>query len=109
MLIVTDNVARERKAMEGVLGTSDDCDYHAVCCYNGRHFAIFLKPEALVHEIIAHEVFHMTHRICDFVGGNFDSSHHEHTALLCGHLSNWVYETLDKWKLKVKAETYIPK
>lgn len=56
--------------------------------YHGRKFGLFLEPAAARRpEIIAHEIFHLTHRILEKNMMNFDESHHEMGAYLCEYLT----------------------
>jgi hypothetical protein len=97
LLVVSDDIAQERKTMEHVFGPApDEHDYDALTSYNGEHFALFFKRKAVSTERIAHEVFHLTHRILEWAGANFDSQHHEQGALLCGYLMATVQEKL-RW------------
>lgn len=90
-LIVTDDIPIERRKMNHLLG-----DYEAtpndmgLCCYRNEHFALFLRRDQICINIIAHEVFHLTHRICDWASINFDPEHHEAAALLHGFLMEHV-------------------
>jgi hypothetical protein len=55
-------------------------------------FGIFFEPASLNRKIIAHEVFHLTHRIMEWIGDTFSEDHHEPAAYLCGYLTERVYE-----------------
>jgi hypothetical protein len=89
-LIVTDDIASERKKWEHLFGPAPAADnYDALCSYSGGHtFALFLSRRTLTLKILSHEIFHLTHRILDWVGANFDATHHEQGALLHGYLMN---------------------
>lgn len=59
--------------------------------YEGNKFGLFLEPKAkLEHHIIAHELFHLTHRILERCEMNFDAAHHEMGA----YLNEWLHETV---------------
>jgi hypothetical protein len=63
--------------------------------YHGRKFGIFLEPAAARRlEIVAHEIFHLTHRILEKCSMNFDESHHEMGAYLCEYLTKKIFQTL---------------
>lgn len=91
-LVVADNIAKERKKLEHLFGPAPDAhDYDAMCSYSGGHtFALFFAREPLTLKILSHEVFHLTHRIMDWVSANFDAGHHEQGALLHGYLMDAV-------------------
>ena len=67
------------------LASSSDC---------GGQFALFFKKDFFTHGIIAHEIFHLTHRILDARSLNFTMSHQESHAYLCEWITDWVYKTL---------------
>lgn len=90
-LIVTDDIRSERKKQEHLFGPVDSGTYYlALCSRSGGHnFALFFEPAGLTRRIIAHEIFHLTHRILhDWIGAQFD---HETFACLNGDLHEWVY------------------
>jgi hypothetical protein len=96
-LVVTDDIGAERKAMEHWFGPVPETDqYSALCSYGrGHNFALFFEPSACTVNMVSHEVFHLTHRILDWAGMNFDRSHHEQGALLHGYLMDLVSRELD--------------
>lgn len=65
--------------------------------YDKSRFGLFLEPRAVKRrEIIAHEVFHLTHRILEFCCMNFDECHHEVGAYLNEWLTKRVAEVLGR-------------
>lgn len=95
-LVVSDNIPAARAEMAHWFGPVPECpDYDALCSYGaGHNFALFFEPGALTPKIIAHEIFHLTHRIIDWAGVRFDSQSHEAGALLNGYLSDLIYREL---------------
>jgi hypothetical protein len=95
-LVISNDIAAERKAMEHWFGPVPDTDqYSALCSYGkGRNFALFFEPEACTVNVVSHEVFHLTHRILDWSGANFDGCHHEQGALLHGYLMELVSQEM---------------
>lgn len=69
--------------------------------YKGSYFGIAIHRRELTHEVIAHEVFHITHAMWEFVGDKFSAKHHEPYSYLCGHITEWVYRQLKKARIKV--------
>lgn len=100
-LVVADNINRERKKMEHIFGAApEEPDYAAICSYSGGHtFALFFEREELTTTIVAHEVFHLTHRIMDWAGCHFDKDHHEQGALLHGYLMALVLKRVKPRKM----------
>jgi hypothetical protein len=91
-LIVTDDILSERRAQEHLFGPIEGTCYDALCSYSGGHnFALFFEPNALTHRIIAHEIFHLTHRILEWVGVPFKSDNHEAFTAVTGELHNWFF------------------
>lgn len=77
-------------------GVNIDDTRMACLGYDKRRFALFFEPQAKSrHEIIAHEIFHLTHRILEFCTMNFDSGHHEQGAYLCEYLTKKVFKILN--------------
>jgi hypothetical protein len=91
-LIVTADICAARKAQEHLFGPISGTCYDALCSRSGgQNFALFFEPAALTHRIIGHEVFHLTHRILEWVGAPFTTDNHEVFAALHGELQTWVY------------------
>ena len=69
----------------------EDADkYYAYCSNRGNRFALFFSEETLWSTVVAHEVFHLTHRIMEYTGEPFDSSKHEQGAAL----HEWLWERI---------------
>lgn len=86
-IIVNKDIFKARKRMSCYFGKTPHDDYQALCSYdNNGNFALFFTPSCLTLSIIAHETFHLTHRILDWVGVKFDKNNHEAAALLNGYL-----------------------
>lgn len=103
-LVVTPDIVGERAKPEWVdiFGpTPVDPDWDAVCCRSCSKFGLFFKPDAVNITTVGHEVFHLTHRILEWVGANFDENHHETAALLNGYLLNRFFVGLNKLKAPV--------
>lgn len=63
--------------------------------YRKSDFGLFFEPKAVSrHEVIAHEIFHLTHRILDRCQMNFDSDHHEVGAYLHEWLTKKIFRIL---------------
>lgn len=91
MLSVSHDLTAVRKQYSDTFGEVDDSlVYDAMCSYSNGRFALFFTHDTFTTKIVAHEVFHLTHRILDWVGAPLDSNHHEHAALLHGYLMDWV-------------------
>lgn len=97
-VVVTDNISKERKKWEKLFGPAPSAhDYDALCSYYGGHtFALFFARGPLTLKILSHEVFHLTHRIMDWAGANFDADHHEQGALLHGYLMDTICRAM-RW------------
>ena len=92
VVVVTRDIPKSYKREFGI-----DIDDSRMAClgYHGRKFVLFLEPAAKRRpEIVAHEVFHMVHRILEKNTMNFDSGHHEMGAYLCEYLTKKIREVL---------------
>ena len=70
-------------------------DHEACCTYHRSRFGLFFEPPSLDRrDIVAHEIFHLTHRILEFRQFNFDENHHEMGAMLNGWLTEKVHKIL---------------
>lgn len=106
-LVVTTDIVEERAKSEWaeLFGDEEaDPGWDAVCFRNHSKFGLFFKPSAVDVSTVAHEIFHLTHRILEWVGANFDSSHHETAALLNGYLMNWALTAFDSLRVPVNME-----
>lgn len=65
------------------------------------YFAIFLERQSLKHGLIAHEVFHVAHRMVDWIGDKFSLENQEFPASLCEHITNWIYFQLEENNIKI--------
>ena len=93
--VVADDIFTERKNMSDLFGGCPDNNFDACCSYNKNGiFALFFEPKALTHKTIAHEIFHLTHRIAEWRYGAFVESYHEIFADLCGYLTEFVYQNI---------------
>lgn len=99
-IIVNSNIEKHRKNLSYLFGPAPSGNYNALCSSSGDgYFGLFFIPSAVNLQVISHEVFHLTHRILDWAGCNFDSTHHEQAALLHGYLMVEVCK-----KLKISCE-----
>ena len=92
VVVVTDDIPAAYKREFGV----QIDDLHAACLgYSGRKFGLFFEPKFKRRGIIAHEIFHLTHRILEKCTCNFDAGHHEPGAYLCEYLTEKVHAILE--------------
>ncbi len=95
LVCACDDPLKRRKVYDPVFGEYEGSSFSGLCDGSGRgHFAIFIKASALDQNTVAHEVFHLTHRIMEYCGCNFDEDHHEQAAYLNGYLMELVCNAL---------------
>jgi hypothetical protein len=100
-IVVTDDVKRERTKMQKIFGSfGDKHEYDGLCscCYD--KFGVFFEKKKLETRsvnLIAHEVFHLTHFIIEYAGANFDEDNQEHGAILNGYLMDLVYGAISSY------------
>ena len=97
MIVVSDNAFASRVKRSEVFGPLNSApDFSALCTYEGANFGLFFNRPELCHEAIAHEVFHVTHRILERNGVEFCEKNHEPFSHLCGWITNLVYCELER-------------
>lgn len=97
---VSRNPERERRSMDEVFGPVPDSmsGWRALTsCSNDGRFGIFFGTRGLSIDEVAHEVFHVTHRILEWSHANFDPDHHEQGAYLHGHLFDLTYKQVKRY------------
>ena len=88
-------IEQTKRACKDILGydyTDQDVDSSSLLAYRGSKFILAFRGNKIGIEKIAHEVFHLTHRLMDLCSCNFDSGHHEQGAYLHG----WLMELVTK-------------
>jgi hypothetical protein len=97
VIVVARDIYSERQKFDEIFGPIGGDDFSALCSYTATgEFGLFFTPKYFDHNRIAHEVFHLTHRILDWANVNFDRNNHEAAALLCGYLTELVYGVYKK-------------
>ena len=94
-VVISDDIVKEREKMDEVFGVGDYDEFAAFVSYYNGYFGIFLTPDA-TRNTIAHEIYHLTRRMCGYHHCDYGAAYHEHEALLCGYLTDLVYGVIDK-------------
>lgn len=99
-IVLCDNVLKARKEFNKQFGiiddefdaNSDEDIYEGMCSFNFLTgcFGLFLRRKRSTFNTISHEIFHLTHRILQHIGYNFDNSHSEGAAMLNGYLTQLI-------------------
>lgn len=58
------------------------------------NFGIFLERMSSDKNIISHEIFHITHRMLEYVGHKFSTDNSEVPALLNGYLTEIIFNMI---------------
>jgi len=103
-VVVTSDMEKSRAGFNRILGRdAGDCEVgHCVGLTSrgeGRVLAMFLDADYLDHGLIAHEVFHATHSIMEFLESVYADATQEPYSALCEYLTKLVYKDLRKWGL----------
>lgn len=103
---VTNDVTSSRWKLQEVYGPfiKDACNGLVSVNDEKTRYSIFLNRGKITHDLIGHEVFHLTHRILDGLNSKFNIDQHEFAAVLCGDLSGWVYSQLTENKEEIGHE-----
>ncbi len=110
LIVVTEDVERSRVSRNHLFypPRNDHSSWTGLCAYNGFRIGLFFERAELCHDLIAHEVFHATHRVLERAGVAFALHNHEPFAHLNGWLTGLVYSELGMMKERVKL-TYTPR
>lgn len=103
---VSDKPVELRAKFDWAFGKRDNSDFSGTCEYHRSKFAVLFDAYDLSHELIAHEVFHVTHRMLEFNAVNFGENNHEPFAYLNGYLTQLVYVDLAKFKWPVRLKMH---
>lgn len=99
---VADDVLAERKKMAWAFGAPKGCeDCPGLCSFEGGRFALWFERKFVCHELIAHEVFHATHRMMEACSSTFYDHASEPFAFLTGYLTTLVYADLYRLGVKI--------
>ena len=101
LLSVSENINASARRHRKALGKHDEIDAAAMVLtsHEYNNFGVFFHTERLDHETIAHEIFHLVILIMHGVQIPITVDGHEAHAYLCGWITKWVYEELEKAKL----------
>lgn len=93
---VADDVEKARKKKNCRFGDGGELNgVIGLCSRRGRDYGLFFTRKHITAGIVAHEVFHLTHRIVESVGATFDGHPEvEQTALLNEWLTAVVHRAL---------------
>ncbi len=103
--VVSDSITKARNKPDRVKryrSKYEEGEFYGLLSRFGNYMGLFIASDAVTHDGIAHEVFHLTHRIAEFVEVKFDPDHHEALAYLNQELTRTIYDDLKKWKIKIK-------
>jgi len=99
-LVVTDDIIAERKKMVREFGEFEEKNVGAVCGCGDGVFALFFTPNE-THGVIAHEIYHLTNGIMEYVGCVPQKGYSEEAyAYLDEWITDWVYLKMSVKKRK---------
>lgn len=76
--------------------------YEGLCLARGREVVVIYRLRDMTAGLIAHELFHATHRIMEGISANFSTIHQEPFAYVNEWLHNQVYAQLKKARIRVR-------
>lgn len=103
LLCITNDIIFSRKELNSLFGEYKGSDKtSAMCSSENGNFGLFFNKRHLYdevlnkinHGLVSHEIFHMTHRMLEYVGCKFTNDNPESFAYLNGYLTDKVYEKL---------------
>lgn len=98
-IVICDNIYKERNKKQWVdmFGNLLYDDIGALCSYNHKgKFGLFFTFDNLFTRVITHEVFHLTHRILEYINSPFCKELHEVGAQLNGYLNTEIQIEINK-------------
>lgn len=100
--VVTDSTERVIKHPLRIkrFGELDLEEYGGMVYALENEFCVVLLRSCLTKALIAHETFHLTHRIMEACEHNIGPDHHEPHAYLCGFLTELIYADLKSWNIR---------
>lgn len=103
ILSITSDCVKARKKMSDKFGMSlvQDAQGIATSSEDGLYYGIFFTEKEMTHGIVAHEIFHIAHRILHERGLLFSIDHQEAHAYLCEWITDFVYKQVKEWKIKL--------
>lgn len=107
-IVVAEDAAAERgrKRWVDMMGPAPSGPYNALCSRWGPagELALFFNADALLSGVVAHEVFHLTHRILEWTGEPFDNTKHEQGASLHEYLVCRIAACLNSYARQKKGK-----
>jgi hypothetical protein len=101
-VVFAPDISPARRRFDWAFGSYDGENCSGLCAADGSRYGLFFSTKWLSHDVIAHEVFHATHRILEWTETMFTPSVHEPYAYLCGHLTELVYVEARKQKARIR-------
>ena len=93
-IIVTDSTM---KSINKRFNCKHDVDVRGYAIGEYGIYHLLLLTKNMDMNVLAHEIFHVTHRISEWANLHFDESHHEATAQINGFLFNSIYPFVKRY------------
>ena len=106
--VITDDIHKIENALHKKYGgEKPDCSPAEGCTItvSGSLYVVVLDYKYLSHNLIAHELYHVTHRIAD----DRDIRDEESRAWICGFLAEQFYIWLNTDKVKAECDKLLAK
>ena len=105
LICVSDDPVAERRSNSSWIGTYDGpSSFHGLAVIKNGRCAVFFDRKAIRHEVIAHEIFHLTHCIMHYIGDKFSPANQEPYAYLAGSITREVYKFCANKRIKIRKE-----
>lgn len=104
-LVISDNIYSDRNKLNKIFGQydgKDDFEALTSSSSGSLEFGLFFRKNVEI-STVAHEVFHLTHRILEWTNCYFSNDEQEQGALLNGYLMNIVIKNINKYFKKCKV------
>jgi hypothetical protein len=92
IIVSTDKSRSYRNLQKRITGLPKESDFEAIHVYHDMNSYLIFSEKARIGTI-AHECWHVTRRICDWIGAELDN---ELIAYHIGYLTQTVYDFINK-------------
>jgi hypothetical protein len=103
-IVVSDSMAKTRtskKWTERLGYYKPEDNMQALTTNRGFANAVFLTRGKIDHGVLAHEIYHVTNNIMEYISHELDTNHHEPHCYLCQYITQKVYNKLKEWGEKI--------
>lgn len=103
VIVTNDTEEAQRRLPKSKFPGVEPIECSGMSMWHRGQFAIIFDVNELDHELIGHEIFHVTGRIAKWCGIKYDVDNSEPMAFLSGWIHKFVYQSLRRSGYKVRG------